>query len=204
MVTPDWITASRTTTSLLDALGESGNEPAWVHIDARYRPVLTRLGRRLGLGEGEAEDVAQQTLGEFVRAYRGGRYDRSRGRLSSWILGIARNTALRAIRSHGREVAVGDTAIAAIPDEQSLRTIWDEERDREIVDRALQTLREDTSVADRTLQAFELVALRGVPAAEVAARCAMSVEQVYVARSRVTGRLRSLVESLTAAFEEDA
>ena len=38
----------------------------------------------------------------------------------------------------------------------------------------------------------------------VAERCGMTTDQVYVAKARVTKRLRVLVGELTAAFEEDA
>ncbi len=199
----DSIFATRTTTKLLDALRDLGNEPVWDHIDARYRPVLTGLARRLGLREADADEVAQQSLAEFVRAYRDGRYDRSKGRLSSWILGIAHHTTLHALRSGRREVAVGATALSELPDESALRSIWEDERDRAILDQAISMLRDESAVDDRTLLAFELFALRGVPVAEVASRCDMNADQVYVAKSRVTKRLKKLVEELTVAFEED-
>ncbi|MBX3404186.1 MAG: sigma-70 family RNA polymerase sigma factor [Phycisphaeraceae bacterium] len=203
MASPDQTLANRTTTKLLDALRDHGNEPAWAQIDARYRPVIRGLARQLGLRENDAEEVAQQALSEFVRAYREGRYDRSKGRLSSWIMGIAHHTTLRMIRAGRRVNTPGATAMADVADEHTLRSIWTDERDRAILERALNIIRDESSVDDRTLRAFELVALRGVPAAEVAAQCGMNVDQVYVARSRVTKRLRSLVETLTAAFEED-
>lgn len=203
MPSPETILANRTTTKLLDALRDHANQPAWVQIDARYRPVICGLARQLGLREVDAEEVAQQALSEFVRAYREGRYDRSKGRLSSWIMGIAHHTTLKMIRNGRKANMPGATAMAEVADEQTLRTIWTDERDRAIFERALNILRDESAVDDRTLRAFELVALRGVPAAEVAAQCDMSVDQVYVAKSRVTKRLRSLVESLTAAFEED-
>jgi len=189
---------------LLDALRDPGNEPVWLHIDSRYRPVLTGLARRLGLSDAAAEEVAQQSLAEFVRAYRDGRYDRTKGRLSSWIMGIAHNTARHALRDGKREVSVGSTALSTIPDEHELRAIWMEERDRAILDRAMALLRDEATIDDRTLLAFELFGLRGVPVNEVATRCSMTPEQVYVAKSRVTKRLRRAVEELTAAFEEDA
>jgi RNA polymerase sigma factor (sigma-70 family) len=199
--------ALRTTTKLLDDLRSPGNEPAWVHIDHRYRPVIAGLALRLGLSQPDAEEVAQQTLAEFVRAYREGRYDRAKGRLSSWILGIAHHTALRLMRESRGEVHPGATALAATPDPSespdALRRIWADERDRSIVSRAMTLLREDSDTDDRTLLAFELVAMRGVPAAEAAAQCEMSVEQVYVVKSRITKRLRAIVQDLTDAFERD-
>ena len=194
----------RTTTKLLDALKDHSNEPAWAQIDGRYRPVIAGLARRLGLAQGEADEVSQQALAEFVRAYREGRYDRTKGRLSSWILGIAHHTALKVLRRARRESPGGSAAMGEVPDESALRSIWETERDREILSRAMGLLRDEAALEDRTLQEFELVALRGVPAAEVAPQCGMSVDQVYVAKSRVTKRLREVVADLTAAFEEDA
>jgi RNA polymerase sigma-70 factor (ECF subfamily) len=206
--TPEPNPATRTTTKLLDALRDHGNEPAWAQIDSRYRPVIAGLARRLGLGESDADDVAQQSLTEFVVAYRQGRYDRTKGRLSSWILGIAHHTTLRLLRTgrRGRGAAGGEAdpgSLSQVADESALRSIWTDERDRAILDRALAIIRDESALDDRTLQAFELVALRGVPAPEAAAQSGMTVDQVYVAKSRVTKRLRGLVEELTTAFEED-
>jgi RNA polymerase sigma-70 factor (ECF subfamily) len=197
------IATNRTTTKLLDALRDHRNEPAWAQIDARYRPVIRGLARQLGLSESDSEEVAQQSLAEFVKAYRDGRYDRTKGRLSSWILGIAHHTTLKMIRSGQRELHPGATAIAEVADESRLRSLWTDERDRAILQRALAVIRDECALDDRTIQAFELFGLRGVPALETAAQCRMSVDQVYVARSRVTKRLRTLVEEMTAAFEED-
>jgi RNA polymerase sigma-70 factor (ECF subfamily) len=199
----DAIFATRTTTRLLDALHDPSNEPAWSHIDARYRPVIAGLARRLGLTDSDADEIAQHTLAEFVRAYRDGRYDRTKGRLSSWVLGIAHHSALHALRKAKREVAMGATALSMVPDEATLRSIWTDERDRAILARAMGMLRDESAVDDRTLTAFELFGLRAVPADEVASRCGMTVDQVYVAKSRVVKRLRALVEELTSAFEED-
>jgi len=200
----DTILANRTTTRLLDALRDHRNEPAWTQIDARYRPVIRGLARQFGLSESDSEEVSQQSLSEFVKAYHDGRYDRTKGRLSSWILGIAHHTTLKMIRSGKRAGLPGATVIAEVADEQQLRSIWDDERDREILARALAAIRDESVLDDRTLRAFELVGLRGVPAGEAAAQCQMSVDQVYVARSRVTKRLRTLMEEMTAAFEEDS
>jgi RNA polymerase sigma-70 factor (ECF subfamily) len=204
MAGAETIFATRTTTRLLDALRDPGNEPVWTHIDGRYRPILASLARRLGLRDSEAEEVAQQALTEFVRAYRDGRYDRTKGRLSSWIIGIAHHTALHALRDGKRQISAGTTAMVSLPDEHEVRRIWEEERDRAILERAMAMLRDEATVDDRTLLAFELFGLRGVPVGEVASRCGMTPDQVYVAKSRITKKLRHAVEQLTSAFEEDA
>ncbi|MBL8764257.1 MAG: hypothetical protein JNM07_08300 [Phycisphaerae bacterium] len=204
MYAPEANLAFKTTTKLLDALRDFADEPSWAQIDSRFRPVIVGLSRRLGLSQTEAEDVAQQTLSEFVRAYREGRYDRTKGRLSSWILGIAHHWAVRARRRAGREGPMPAEGLASVSEDPELRSIWRDERDRCILARAIAALRDQSDVDDRTLLAFELAALRGVPVSEAALQAGMSVDQVYVAKSRLTRRLRSCVEELTAAFEEDA
>mgnify|MGYP000316898537 CR=1 FL=1 len=200
--------ATNTTTQLLDALRDQSNQPVWsktwAAIDARYRPVIAALARRLGATDADADEVAQQTLTEFVRGYAQDHYDRKKGRLSSWILGIAHHTTLRMLRNAKRVKPASHTHLAEVADESALRTIWTDERDRAILAQAMAELRSSSGVDERTLNAFELVALRGVPAIEVGNQCQMTVDQVYVAKSRVTKKLRELVEQLTRAFEEDA
>jgi len=196
------IHVTRTTTQLLDALHDNANEPVWLQIDARYRPIVTAMARRLGLTDTDADEVAQQTLTEFVKAYGEGRYDRAKGRLSSWILGIAHHSIIRVLKRSKREGAT-TTSLGELVDEPALRSIWADERDRAILSQALELLRGESGVDDRTLLAFELTSIRGVPAQEAGQQCSMTVDQVYVAKSRIVKRLRALVEQLTTAFEED-
>ncbi len=52
------------------------------------------------------------------------------------------------------------------------------------------------------MHAFELFALRGLPATEVSRQCEMEVAEVYRIKNRLTRRLREIVGELTEAFEE--
>lgn len=194
---------TRTTTRLIEQLRDPANAVAWTSFDQRYRPVLIRFARSLGFGPEAAAEVAQQALVEFVFAYRAGRYSRERGRLSSWLLGIVRNVAARASRS--RRAAAGDVALtevaAPLPEEARLTQIWEREREAALLIEALARLRQSTRAKEHTLRAFELAALRGVPAAEVAAQCGIDVDTVYVIKNRFTKRLREIMRELTDAFE---
>jgi DNA-directed RNA polymerase specialized sigma24 family protein len=107
----------------LDALAQPDNQPVWTVLDARYRPVIAALTRRIGLSDVDAEEAAQQTLTEFVRAFGEGRYDRGKGRLSSWILGIAHHTALRMLRQRKSGPAVGSTAVEAAVEVVAIRGV---------------------------------------------------------------------------------
>jgi hypothetical protein len=48
-----------TSNALLQALFDTHNGATWRLFDARYRPILLRFARRLGLSTDDAADVAQ-------------------------------------------------------------------------------------------------------------------------------------------------
>lgn len=193
-----------TTTVLLDSLKDPARDSVWVEFDARYRPILTAFGRQFGLNRADAEEVAQETLAEFLRAYREGKYDRTKGRLSSWIISIAQNRALMRRRSLARRAALrGDSALVDLRNPAHLTQVWRAEQERAIFARAWEALRATGRTSDRTLEAFELVAMRGVPSEAVAAQCGITIDEVYAAKNRVTTRLRELIEELTRAYEEE-
>jgi len=192
-----------TTTQLLDALLDPADQLVWAEFDARYRPIIHALACRLGLHAEDAADVAQTTLSQFVRDYRSGRYERERGRLKSWILGIARHRITDALRQRARQGHQrGESAIAELPGDEKITQIWERERSATILDRAMSILRASTKSDDRTIRAFELVALMGVPADAVASDCQISVAEVYRIKHRITRRLRDLTAELSRAYLE--
>ena len=194
-----------TTTLLLDSLHDPANEPIWREFDARYRSVLTGFAQRLGLQPDDAADVAQETLTQFVRDYRAGRYNRDQGRLRSWIIRICQNRAidLQRARARRREYR-GESAILDHHDPAEFMHAWEEEERRAIFARAMETLRDETKTSERTIRAFELIAIEQQPAERVAESLGITTAEVYRIKNRVTTRLRQIVEQLTAAYEADA
>lgn len=195
--------ASRTTTALLDGLLRGGDEGAWAEFVLRYRPIVVAFARRLGLGDADAEDAAQETLARFLRAYREGQYDRNRGRLRAWIVGIARHCVADA-RRRRREVAAGSeiSALAELEDEHRLSELWDSEHRREVLRQALLRVRRDSRIEPRTIEAFERVALAEEPPAAVAASLGLTLNDVYVAKHRVTTRLRETILAVEADYDD--
>lgn len=198
---------TRTTTQLIEDLRDAGNAAAWARFDARYRPVLIGFARHLGLEGDDAAEVAQRTLAAFAEAYIAGRYERGKGRLSSWLIGMARNIGAEMRRARGRVRREGGATLAdeqpAVPAEAQLTRVWERERAQAILHEAMAILRTSTRTEANTLRAFELFAVRGMPAEAVAAECGMSVDAVYVVKNRLTTRLREIVRDLTTAYDEE-
>ncbi|MFO0829333.1 MAG: sigma-70 family RNA polymerase sigma factor [Phycisphaerales bacterium] len=193
-----------TTTALLGVLVQSADEDAWEEFVDRYRPIIVAIGLRLGLPEADAVDVAQQTLLEFVRDLRAGKYDRTKGRLRNWLLCIAEHR----VRDHQRIAARYErlaplASASGVIDSERLEEAWCVEERRLILVEALRRLRGQTLLDERTIRAFELTALRSVPAEVVAKECAMTTAQVYVARNRALTKLREIVRELETAYADE-
>jgi RNA polymerase sigma-70 factor (ECF subfamily) len=93
------------TEARLVAQALTGAQPAFEQIVGRYqRPVINFIARVTGDRAG-AEDLAQET---FVKAFRAlPTFDTTR-RFSSWLLRIAHNTAVDALRrSRPQELSIG-------------------------------------------------------------------------------------------------
>lgn len=194
--------SNRTTTALLQGLAEPGNASAWVELDGRCRPIMLAVCRRMGLTYAEAEDVAQTAMMSFLEAYREGRYNRERGRLSAFILTILRSRAIDCRRrAHRRHEVGGSVEEIEALSEADIDRLWTDVRQGQILTQGLQILR-DEGADERMVVAFELYGLRGVPIEEVTTRLGMTREEVYNAKYRITRRLAPIVARLDELYED--
>jgi RNA polymerase sigma-70 factor (ECF subfamily) len=195
---------TRTTTHLLEGLRNPREDDIWRAFDARYRPIIIGFARRLGVDDTDAADVAQDTLVRFIKAYANGEYDRSRGRLRSWIISIARYRVVDTLRARARRNGVrGDSVMADLPAEPDLDAIWDEARRRSILRLAVEELRSSGRTHEKTIVAFEQLVLRVRSGAEVAESLGMTLDDVYQAKNRVATRLRAIITKLESLYDED-
>ena len=191
---------TKTTTILLRRLHDHADQTVWDEFDARYRPILIGVAIRLGLSPEEASEAAQETLVQFLQDYRGHKYSTEHGRLRSWLIGICRHRVIDVLRRRHRK-GRGDSIIANLPDEQAISITWDQEQQRQIYDQSLAKLRDGGRINEQTIEVFELVALKGVPALSVADTTGLDVSEVYRIKHRVTRRLREIVEEMTQAYQ---
>ena len=194
----------QTTTALLEGLFDPRNNAVWEEFHTRYSPIIVGVARRLGLSEQDAADVTQETLIKFLQEYRAGKYDRDRGRLRSWIIGIARFRVADLYRSKARRREWrGESAIEIVPDDDHMGKIWDEECRREILRQGMRELRENTKLDERTIAFFERLSFDQASPAQVAEENDVSIESVYKARQRCLTQLRTILSRLNETYEID-
>jgi len=186
----------KTNTVLLAGLLEAGNDEVWRDFDGRYRPVLRGFASRLGLAPDDAEEVAQETLAQFVELYRAGKYDRERGRLRSWIFGIAQRRVadVRRARERRREKR-GESALEPLTSEPELERLFEEEWQRALLAAAFAELRAGRT-DPQSIRALELLASGSRSADEVATELSMTPNAVYAAKHRAVVKLREILTRL--------
>lgn len=185
-----------TSTALLRGLEDQRDVEAWQRFCERYGPLLLAVARRSGLRDADADDVVQDTLLVFVERYRDGQYERERGRLRSWLRGIALNKIREARRRLGKSpVQVTEDSRATgffnrIPDEDEATAAFEQEWRRSVLDECMRIVRSE--VEAHTFEAFRLYAMEQWPVGRVAEHLQVSENVVFIAKTRVVARLRKL------------
>jgi len=184
-----------TTTQILEELEDSNDSHVWKNFCDHFNPVVVRFARRLGLSAVDAEDAAQEAMMTFLRAFRSGKYQPAKGRLSDWLFGVARRVILNLRGRRPLELLIADKATGTsfwdlIQDDHDIKTTWETEWQQMVLSRCLEQVRRE--VDHRIFNAFELYALCDKPVDEVTKSLGMSRNAVYIAKSRVLSRLRQL------------
>jgi len=189
-----------TTTQILDDLS-SENEQVWNEFNSYFYPVIFNFARKTGFSDTDAEDITQQSLLRFLKAFREGKYIKDKGRLKSWLWGIAHNVMLdyrrhlpkeRLVKGKTEETSFWDS----LEDEHSQMT-WNCEWRKMVLSKCLEQIA--SQVDPKVLRTFELYAFFGRPAEEVAQTLGITANAVYIAKTRVVAKLRELVNQ----FEQD-
>jgi RNA polymerase sigma-70 factor (ECF subfamily) len=178
---------------------DTSDHVAWQEFVDIYAPLIHAYALRRGLQDADAADVAQQVLQSIARAIPGFFYDRSKGSFRGWLFTITRNHFFKTLEKKRRlPTATGDTSfqdvLAQQQDETDDERIWNLEHQRQLFHWAAEKVRADFK--DTTWNAFWAVAVEGRPAADVAKVLGLTSGAVYIAKSRVTARLRRVIETI--------
>ncbi|MCG8403671.1 MAG: sigma-70 family RNA polymerase sigma factor [Phycisphaerales bacterium] len=189
-----------TRASLLSVLGGSGTtDTAWREFFWLYAPAVYRVARCHQLDTYDADDVVQQVMMSVAAHIGDFSYQRDRSRFRSWITTITRNK----VRDLGRRKKTAYAAQNQILfdechdlacDSPDFASLWEQEWQKQDMLWCLQQIRAD--LAPRKFKAFSLYVLNGVSAEETAKQVGMSIGHVYVTRTEIVKRLRSMAREL--------
>ena len=96
--------------SLLIRIRDTRDELAWREFVEMYAPLIHAYGRRRGLQDADAADIAQQVLQSVALAIPGFQYNPTQGSFRGWLFTVTRNHLLKTLQKARRvPTATGDT-----------------------------------------------------------------------------------------------
>ncbi|WP_046213709.1 RNA polymerase sigma factor [Paenibacillus wulumuqiensis] len=164
------------------------------HVYDRYERAVYSFAYRIVHDTMTAEEVVQEL---FLRVWNNAeRYDRSQGKLSTWMFTITRNIAVDMLRRKASRATTdpsGDEALQVLPDtktnvQEQVSLNWERERIRE----AMMELREEQQ------QVIESIYFQGLTQHEVSEKFSIPLGTV---KSRVRLAIRQLHNKLAEAVK---
>lgn len=185
---------SETSFSLLERLRQEPSDTAWQRLVDFYSPLIRGWLRRYALADQDIDDVVQDVLAVVVRKLPEFHKQPQVGAFRRWLRSIAVNCLRdfwRSKRFQAKGTADGDFGFVLdqLEDPHSaLSQLWDREHDEHVTRRLLEMVRPRFEA--KTWQAFRRLALEGVPVDQVAQELGLTVNAVFIAKSRVIHTLR--------------
>lgn len=177
-----------TSHSLLDQLRGPTNAAAWSRFVHLYTPVLMRWAERLGVRPADQPDLLQDVFLTLLKVLPSFSYARGPS-FRAWLHTIFVNKWKDACRKRIPSTLAADESGFPMPAVDDHTLAVDEAEYRAvIVARAAKLIRSDFN--DTTWQAFWSTAVEDRPVPDVAKELGVTVNVVYLARSRVLARLR--------------
>jgi len=203
--------ADATRSSLVKRLHNWNDHGGWQEFFDRYWKLIYAVAVKAGLSDAEAQDVVQETVVAVAKQMREGGYDRAKSSFKNWLCLITRRRIIdhfrRRTKVKGRPAASSDDTsrtdtVARVPDPASLEldSVWDEEWRKNLVDAAIERVKEQ--VAAKQFQIFDLATLKELPVREVTKLLKVNAAQVYLARHRVSALVKKEAARLEAQAEK--
>ena len=192
--------------TLILRLREAGDNRSWDEFVDIYTPLLYHFFVGRGLQDADAADLGQEVMRSVSGAIGRFDYDPEKGSFRSWLFTIARNKLNDFFNKRSRQPqGSGRTTVMrlvenTVANDQDLESHFELEHRRRLYEWASEKVK--GAYAPHNWQAFERVALHQEDASMVAADLGLSVGAVYVAKSRITTKLREMIASIDGEWPE--
>jgi len=194
----------KTRTDLLARLKSANDQSSWDEFYSMYWRAIYSYAMYHGLDREDSEDIVQEVFIKIIRNFPAFQYDESKGRLRSWVKTIARTTVIDFFRRKNARLSgqlkagqeESDEVLARLtdPNQKSYPDIWEEQWEKSVFLHAMERVKERTRGAG--FKAFYLYAVENKPPADVASALGMSINSVYVHKTRILGMIREEAEKL--------
>lgn len=195
-----------TRATLIDRLKNWQDQASWQDFFDTYWKLIYGLARKFGLNEEDAQDVVQDTLVSVANQMPNFRYDPKLGSFKSWLRTVIRSRILDHIRKRGKTPTVpihvdsegGDDlfTLKELPDKNSpnIDQLYEQEFQKNVLDAAVARVKR--KLDPQKYQVFDCYVNKGMEPERVAAAFKISVNQVYLAKNRITEMIKAEAKRL--------
>ena|SRR5438128_2076752 len=190
--------------SLVDRLANWDDQRRWQEFFDTYWKLIYSAARKSGLADAEAQEVVQETVITVAKNIDRLQYDPAIGSFKGWLLQITRWRIADQFRKREPDAAKRPSApddpltatIERVPDLQTvdLDAVWEAEWKDNLLEAAIARVKK--KIDPKQFQIFDCYVRKEWPAQKVAARLAVNVGQVYLARHRVSALLKKEIKTL--------
>lgn len=183
-----------TSVSLLYRVTHENDSESWNRMAELYTPLLRCWAERYNVQKADVDDLIQEVLLAMSRDLESFEHNGRVGAFRTWLKTVLIHRLKNAWRTRNRQPAAGqaswiESRLAELEDPSSqLSQQWDQEHDRFVLKQLLRQT--EPNFSESTWAAFHRVAIEGQPADLVARDLELSLNAVFIAKSRVLRRLR--------------
>jgi len=195
-----------TRATLIDRLKNWQDQASWQDFFDTYWKLIYGLARKFGLKEEDAQDVVQDTLISVANQMPNFKYDPKLGSFKSWLRTVIRSRILDHLRKRSQTPTVPihvdaegseeSFALKELPDKnsQSMDQFYEQEWQKNLLDAAIARVKR--KLDPQKYQVFDCYVNKEWPPEKVAATFKISVDQVYLAKHRITDMIKSEAKRL--------
>lgn len=193
----------QTSMSLLER-ARADDPTAWERLVSLYSPLVYQWCRRWRLQPDDAENVAQEVFTAVSAGLHAFRKNEAAHSFRGWLRTIAHHKFVDHVRQSSSEPNAfgGNDAnemIQSVPFEDDEQSISAETK--YLHQRAVELIKSHFKVLD--WEAFERIVVRNESPKDVAESLSITVNSVYLAKSRILRRLREEFSDIIEGIEED-
>ena len=192
-----------TRASLIERLKNWQDQASWQDFFDTYWKLIYGVARKTGISDAEAQDVVQETMTTVAKQMPTFQYDPAIGSFKGWLLKLTRCRIIDQIRKRPPPAShrpwadgsgTGTVERLIDPESGALDELWDAEWETNLLEAAKAIVKRKIDPA--RYQVFDFYVNKGWQAEKVAERFRLPVEQVYMAKYRITEMLKAEVRRL--------
>jgi RNA polymerase sigma factor (sigma-70 family) len=199
--------------SLLSRLENFSDDASWREFYLAYEERIRAFARRRGLGEHDAQEVAQDVFRRVAQTIHDYKHPSRRGAFRAWLFQLARWRTTDKLRQRGRDglhaavpasgpstgTGAETSALDELPSAPELFRQFELDAQRHLLETLLSRI--EPSVSHRSIQIFQMAVLDDVPVPRVAELFHTRPSAVYVVKHRVMEKLRAEVAELAPVID---